>query len=94
MELRLLVSKTRRAVLFDASCIGECGEGPHNLLPECGDIAVHDHRTFSGVPVDLGRCDVCGEKRAIYRSREARTDIFEPCYMRLVREWNAAEGVR
>ena len=55
---------------------------------------VLDHRTFSRVSVDLGRCDVSGEKRAVYRSREARTNTCEPCYTRLVREWNGREGVR
>lgn len=55
---------------------------------------VLDHRTFSRVSVDLGRCDVCGEKKAVYRSREARANICDACYARLVREWNGRAGVR
>ena len=32
--------------------------------------------------------------RAVYRSREARANLCEGCYARLVREGNAREGVR
>jgi len=53
-----------------------------------------DHRTFERVKVELGRCDVCREKKAVYRSREAQVNICEGCYARLVREWNGREGVR
>lgn len=38
--------------------------------------------------------DICGAKKAIYRSREAQTNICDQCYARLVREWNRGEGVR
>jgi hypothetical protein len=55
---------------------------------------VLDHRTFSRTKVELGRCDICGEKRAVYRSRETRTSICDQCYARLVREWNGQAGVR
>ena len=55
---------------------------------------VLDHREFERVKVDLGRCDVCGEKKAVYRSREAQANICDQCYARLVREWNSREGVR
>jgi hypothetical protein len=55
---------------------------------------VLDHRTFSRAKVELGRCDICGEKRAVYRSREGRTSICDQCYARLVREWNGRAGVR
>ncbi|SAI87041.1 hypothetical protein MBBA_0153 [Methanoculleus bourgensis] len=55
---------------------------------------VLDHRTFERVKTELGRCDVCGAKKAIYRSREAQTNICDQCYARLVREWNRGEGVR
>ena len=55
---------------------------------------VLDHRTFTRTKVELGRCDVCGEKRAVYRSREAHAKVCEGCYARLVREWNGREGVR
>ena len=55
---------------------------------------VLDHRTFTRTKVELGRCDICGEKRAVYRSRETRTSICDQCYARLVREWNGRAGVR
>jgi len=55
---------------------------------------VLDHRTFSRTKVELGRCDVCGEKRAVYRSREAQAKVCDACYARLVREWNGRAGVR
>ena len=55
---------------------------------------VLDHRTFSRVRVDLGRCDICGKGKTVYRSQEAQAGICEGCYARLVREWNAKAGVR
>lgn len=54
---------------------------------------VLDHRTFERTTVELGRCDVCAEKKAVYRSREAQANVCEACYARLVREWNGREGV-
>jgi hypothetical protein len=38
---------------------------------------VLDHRTFKRTKVELGRCDVCGEEKAVYRSREAQTKVCE-----------------
>ena len=38
---------------------------------------VLDHRTFERVEVELGRCDVCGAGKAIYRSREAQAKVCE-----------------
>jgi hypothetical protein len=55
---------------------------------------VLDARTFGRVRVELGRCDVCGTGKAVYRSREAQAKICEGCYARLVREGNARVGVR
>ena len=55
---------------------------------------VLDPRTFARVKVELGRCDVCGVAKAVYRSREAQAKICEGCYSRLVREGNARVGVR
>jgi hypothetical protein len=55
---------------------------------------VLDPRTFGRVKIELGRCDVCGTGKAVYRSREAGVNICEACYARLVREGNAKEGVR
>jgi len=48
---------------------------------------VLDHRTFTRTKVELGRCDVYGMGKAVYRLQEA--DICEGCYAWLVREWNA-----
>jgi len=44
--------------------------------------------------VEIGRCDVCGERKAVYRSGEAQAKVCEGCYARLVREWNRGAGVR
>jgi hypothetical protein len=55
---------------------------------------VLDYRTFERVRVDLGRCDICGKGKAVYRSKEEQTNVCEKCYARLVREWNAKAGVR
>ena len=53
-----------------------------------------NHRLFDRVRGELGCCDICGTGKAVYRSREARANICEGCYARLVREWNRGEGVR
>ncbi len=55
---------------------------------------VLDPRSFARVRVELGRCDVCGVAKAVYRSREAQAKVCEGCYARLVREGNARVGVR
>ena len=47
---------------------------------------VLDLRTFERTKIELGRCDVCAEKKAIYHSWEAHANICEGCYARLVRE--------
>ncbi len=48
------------------------------------------HRTFARVKVEIGRCEVCGEKKAVYQSREAQAGVWEE---RLARAPRAA-GVR
>jgi len=55
---------------------------------------VLDHRTFARTKVELGRCDVCGAGKAVYRSREAQAKVCEGCYARMVRELNGRVGVR
>ncbi|WP_067073145.1 hypothetical protein [Methanoculleus horonobensis] len=67
------------------------GKRPGKVQPLPG---VLDHRTFARAKVELGRCDVCGAGKAVYRSREAQAKVCEGCYARLVREWNTGEGVR
>jgi hypothetical protein len=53
---------------------------------------VLDPRTFERVKVELGRCDVCGKGKAVYRSREGQANVCEACYARLVRERNRWGG--
>jgi len=55
---------------------------------------VLDPGAFARVRVELGRGDVCGTGKAVYRPREAQAKVCEGCYARLVREWNRGEGVR
>ncbi|WP_445669596.1 hypothetical protein [Methanoculleus bourgensis] len=38
-----------------------------------------DPRAFERARVDLGRCDVCKEGKAVYRSREAQANLCEGC---------------
>jgi len=54
---------------------------------------VLDHGEFARVKTDLGRCSVCGEGRAVYRSADRRVVLCERCYARVMREWNARGGV-
>ncbi|MDV4343677.1 hypothetical protein HL657_10980 [Methanoculleus sp. YWC-01] len=49
---------------------------------------------FERVRAEIGRCDICDNGKAVYRSREAQTNICEGCYARLVRERNGRAGVR
>ncbi|WP_214083946.1 hypothetical protein [Methanoculleus sp.] len=55
---------------------------------------VLDPRTFARVKVELGRCDICGVRKAVYHSPEAQTHTCEECYSRLMREGNARKGIR
>ena len=55
---------------------------------------VLDPRSFARVKTEIGRCAICGVRKAVYHSPEAQTHICEGCYVRLVREGNAREGVR
>ncbi|WP_207231371.1 hypothetical protein [Methanofollis fontis] len=54
---------------------------------------VLDHADFSRVSTDLGRCSLCGEGRAAFRSADGLTVLCEGCYARAVREWNAGRVV-
>jgi len=86
-----------------ADVVGETGGGGEYLCYDCppqgkrpGKVqplpGVLDHREFERVKVELGRCDVCGAGKAVYRSREAQANICDQCYARLVREWNGGRG--
>jgi hypothetical protein len=54
---------------------------------------VLDHGEFARVKTDLGRCSVCGEGRAVYRSGDGRVVLCEGCYVRVVRAWNEGRGI-
>nr|WP_218133266.1 hypothetical protein [Methanofollis tationis] len=54
---------------------------------------VLDHTEFARVKTDLGRCCVCNEGRAVYRSGDGRVLLCERCYARVVRAWNEGRGV-
>ena len=54
---------------------------------------VLDHQEFTRVKTDLGRCDVCEEGRAVFRSADGQVVLCEGCYARLVRERNEKKGV-
>ncbi|WP_246589331.1 hypothetical protein [Methanofollis formosanus] len=62
----------------------------NKVLPLPG---VLDHREFTRVKSDLGRCDVCDGGRAVHRSGDGRVVLCEGCYARLVRAWNRGKGV-
>jgi len=48
---------------------------------------------FERVAVELGRCDLCDEGKAVFRSDGLRLSICERYYRRLVREENERSGV-
>ncbi|WP_421908663.1 hypothetical protein [Methanolacinia petrolearia] len=43
---------------------------------------------------ELGKCDLCGEGKAVFSSKELKTNICEGCFGRLLREDLKKEGVR
>ncbi|WP_048152676.1 hypothetical protein [Methanolacinia paynteri] len=55
---------------------------------------VLDHRDFERVNKELGKCDLCGEGRAVFSSKELQTNICEVCFGRLLREDLREGGVR
>ena len=89
------VSKTLNAKNVCAPiCAPLCSTGANaanDVRPLSG---VLDPRSFARVRVEIGRCDVCGMGKAVYRSSEAQAKVCEGCYARLVREGNAREGIR
>ncbi|QYZ80127.1 hypothetical protein E2N92_12165 [Methanofollis formosanus] len=62
----------------------------NKVLPLPG---VLDRREFTRVKTDLGRCDVCGEGKAVHRSADRQVVLCEGCYARVVQAWNAGMGV-
>ena len=55
-------------------CKSPC-RGCWNAVRKISDFPVY--RAFARVKVEIGRCDVCGEERAVYRSREAQAKVCE-----------------
>jgi len=111
---------TQNPRLADIACCNVLGTGVNqgpvlqksfrgcwNVVRKIGDFSVH--QAFARVKVEIGRCDVCGTGKAVYRSREAQAKVCEERlslgpefehrkvrgrYTRLVWEWNGREGVR
>ena len=48
---------------------------------------------FERVSVDVGKCGLCDEGKALFRSCDLKLAICEKCYGRLVREENEGMGV-
>ena len=48
---------------------------------------------FEKVSVELGRCGLCDEGKALFRSDGLKLAICEKCYGRLLREENEGKGV-
>ncbi|EJG06141.1 hypothetical protein Metli_0163 [Methanofollis liminatans DSM 4140] len=97
------ISDARAENLDQAPISPPVGDGACcNVLKRAGKIGpvlqeslpgVLDHREFARVSTALGRCTGCGEGRAVFRSADGRVRLCEGCYGRLVRAWNAGEGV-
>jgi hypothetical protein len=69
----------------------KCGKATARARPLPG---VLDHREFVRSGVELGKCRICGEGKAVFHSAADHSAICEECYGRLVREWNKGQGVR
>jgi len=54
---------------------------------------VLEHTEFTRTKTDLGRCTVCAEGKAVYRSGDGTARLCEACYGRLVWGWNEKKGV-
>ena len=88
-HLSALTSSSAKRVC-NTVCTPLCNTVANGVRPLSG---VLDPRTFARVRVEIGRCDICSAAKAVYRSREAQTNVCEGCYSRLVREWNGRAGV-
>ncbi|WFN37955.1 hypothetical protein L1994_02350 [Methanomicrobium antiquum] len=66
------------------------GAGKGFTLPLPGVMCAAD---FERVSVDLGRCGLCDEGKALFRSGDLKLSICEKCYGRLLREENGGKGV-
>lgn len=74
-EFRRAVAHTKRGGSADTLLAESGSRGCWNAVRKISDFSVH--RTVARVKVEIGRCEVCGEKRAVYRSREARAGVWE-----------------
>ena len=66
------------------------GAGKGFTLPLPGVMCAAD---FEKVSVELGRCGLCDEGKAVFRSCDLKIAICEKCYGRLLREENGGKGV-
>jgi hypothetical protein len=66
---------------------GKGGAGVQESLPG----VLEPHRVHAGL--DLGRCSVCDEGKAVFISGDRRSVLCEACYGRLVQAWNEKRGV-
>jgi len=53
-----------------------------------------DHRDFERVSVELGKCSLCENGRAVFSSKDLKMNICEGCYGRLLREENEKNGIK
>ncbi len=51
-----------------------------------------DHRDFQRSRICLGKCELCGDGRAAYHSKEQRASVCEKCYTRLVRVFGKGDS--
>ncbi|PKL55955.1 MAG: hypothetical protein CVV35_07190 [Methanomicrobiales archaeon HGW-Methanomicrobiales-6] len=65
--------------------------GSWNAARRISDFPVR--RTFERVKVEIGRCDICGAGKAVYRSREAQATVCEERLPRRGRS-SSTEGAR
>jgi hypothetical protein len=69
---------------------GAKSDKPFRIHPLPGLL---DHLGFVRVKVVSGRCDICHEGAAVFRSAEKQIGVCEGCYAKMVRKWNSNHGV-
>jgi hypothetical protein len=65
-------------------------EKPYRIDPLPGLL---DHRDFVRIKMVSGRCDICHEAAAVFRSAENQIGVCEGCYGKMVRGWNKRKGI-
>jgi len=69
---------------------GVKSEKPFRVEPLPGLL---DHRDFIRVKVVSGRCDICHEGAAVFRSAEKQIGVCERCYSGMMQKWNEMKGI-